>query len=82
MIELKNCPFCGKSVAEMTNAQELENCANFEGDECPCRSYEDIASCNLHIVVCSVNRGGCGAASGYYTTAREAAEKWNRRTLL
>ena len=79
-IELKPCPFCGKSVAELSDAQDLENCAHFEDETCPCQNYETARICGLHIVVCDVSLGGCGATSGYYTTAKKAAENWNRRT--
>lgn len=31
-------------------------------------------------IVCNINKGGCGARSGYYLTSEEAIEAWNRRT--
>lgn len=62
MEELKPCPFCGKSVAVLSNAQEeLEVCNNYV------------------MVVCAFNRGGCGAATGFYNSEQEAIEHWNRR---
>lgn len=77
MINLKPCPFCGNKFVELSNARELEDCMNFE--ECPECFEPSQSSCNLYIVVCSVNEGGCGASSGYHTTAEKAIEAWNRR---
>ncbi len=78
MAELKPCPFCGKKVAVMTNAHDLEECSNFENDNCHCSEFESNP-CEYNTVVCDVNKGGCGASSGYYPTIEEAIEAWNRR---
>lgn len=78
-INLKKCPFCGKKVAEMLNAHDLEECGNFEDDRCPCEQYEDAGKCEFHTVVCSMNKGGCGASSGYFATEEMAAQAWNER---
>lgn len=78
MTDLKPCPFCGKNVAVMTNAHDLEECSNFEDDNCPCSEFESTP-CNYNKVVCDFNKGGCGASSGYYPTIEEAIEAWNRR---
>ena len=32
-----------------------------------------------YLIVCNVNLGGCGAASGLYDTKDKAIEAWNRR---
>ena len=79
VIELKPCPFCGGEVAEITNAHELEDCASFESEGCPCELYEDSGFCSLYSIVCSMNRGGCGSSSGYFSTEEKAVEAWNRR---
>lgn len=78
MAELKPCPFCGKNVAVMTDAHDLEECSNFEDDNCHCNEFESHP-CEYKTVVCAVTRGGCGASSGYYPTEEKAIEKWNRR---
>ncbi len=78
-IELKPCPFCGANVAELTNAHDLEECGNFEDENCPCEQYEDCGACGYHTIVCNVNNGGCGASSGYFSTEELAIKAWNRR---
>ena len=78
MVDLKPCPFCGENVAVMTDAHDLEECSNFEDDNCHCNEFESHP-CEYKTVVCDVTRGGCGASSGYYPTEKEAIEKWNRR---
>lgn len=77
MKNLLRCPFCGKEVAEITNVRECEECANFEQEDL-CPEFEQPGSC-IFLVVCNANRGGCGCGSGYYKTADEAVEAWNRR---
>jgi len=67
--ELKPCPLCGLKVATVTTCADLEECENFE-------TCEDSG---FHIVVCDVNKGGCGASSGYRKTYDEAIEAWNWR---
>ncbi len=71
---LKSCPFCGKSVAEIDDAKELEDCPYF--DDCDHAEYEQ---CSMHSVVCNIHKGGCGASSGYYVTVEDAVDAWNRR---
>lgn len=71
-MELKPCPSCGETdTIGFTDCRELEECKNFE-----CCDYE---SDGYVCVVCDANKGGCGASGGYAKTAKEAAEKWNRR---
>ncbi len=79
MSELRECPFCGLEVAEITNAKELEECRNFEDHEnCPC--FEDESNyCRLYTVVCNYHRGGCGCTSGWFTNAEQAIRRWNER---
>lgn len=83
MIDLKSCPFCGKSVADFATACQEEECANFESDECPCydRNEDHSQDCAIHFVVCNRSKGGCGASIGWYLSAEEAAEAWNRRVV-
>lgn len=78
--ELKPCPFCGKSVACLTTAKELEDCYDYEDeDRCPaCMDW--IGGCGYHTVVCGMTEGGCGASSGYYSSEEKAIAAWNRRT--
>lgn len=77
--ELKPCPFCGKDVAVFSDAKELEDCANYEDEDCSCKNFHPNSSCPYICVVCDVNKGGCGASSGYSLTREKVAEKWNRR---
>lgn len=77
-VTLSPCPFCGKSVAKVTNAAELEECTHFE-DEKICPLYETWEECKMKAVICGVSGGGCGAMTGYFTTEEEAVEAWNRR---
>lgn len=79
-IKLEECPFCGADVAEMLDAHDLEECGNFEDERCPCEWYENVGKCKLHTVVCNINKGGCGASSGYFETEERAAKAWNSRT--
>lgn len=78
LIKLKPCPFCNAKAVNITNAHELEECANFDYDNCPCNEFES-SPCGYYTVVCNVNCGGCGASSGYFPTAGEAINAWNRR---
>lgn len=76
--KLKHCPFCGANVAEITNAHDLEDCANFADEICPCENYEAV-DCSCFTVLCNMSSGGCGASSGYYATEEKAIAAWNRR---
>lgn len=79
MEDLRECPYCGKSVAMVTNARDLEECRKFEDEEnCPC--FEDYSNpCRLYTVVCDYHEGGCGATSGWFTNREKAIERWNTR---
>lgn len=76
---LKRCPFCGKSVASLTTAKELEDCLNFEDEDCCPDCLDWAGSCGLHAVICGITDGGCGASSGYYPSAEKAIAAWNCR---
>lgn len=65
--KLKPCPFCGGHNIEITSC-DFECCADCDG--CDNKTYA---------IVCNVNKGGCGGASGFQTTKAEAIEAWNRR---
>lgn len=78
--ELLPCPFCGNTSLELTNIHDLEDCGNFDTDDCPCEKYENPGACGYYTVVCNFNKGGCGAISGYYSTKERAIAAWNRRT--
>ena len=71
-MELKPCPFCGKSVADCGTIAEHE----FTDTDSP-HYYYDISH---YDVICNVNDGGCGASTGKcYDTPELASEAWNRR---
>ena len=78
-IKLRPCPHCANTNLEFTDMHDLEECGNFDTDSCPCNEYGPPVHCAYKSVVCSVQKGGCGAASGYYLTEEEAAEAWNKR---
>jgi len=64
------CPFCWKQIAEIGNCKNMEECEHFE--ECP--AVEPYVC-----VVCSINKGGCGASTGYQDGVEKAIAAWNRR---
>ena len=70
--ELKPCPFCGgKDTVNLSDCSECVSCVD--------EPYCDGCNWAKHLIVCDVNRGGCGAASGLYDTTEKAIEAWNRR---
>lgn len=67
MMELKPCPFCGKSVAESGTIADLL-ITDDDWDEAH------------YSVICNYNNGGCGMMLGYwYETEEDARNAWNRR---
>ena len=66
---LTPCPFCGKGIARFVTCQEVRACGGWRA--CEEGRYLSIA--------CSFQDGGCGASSGFFPTAQEAADAWNRR---
>lgn len=71
--EFKSCPFCGrKYTVNLYDCIECSSCV----DEPHC----DGCNWKKYLIVCSINLGGCGAASGLYDTEEKAIEAWNRRT--
>lgn len=51
--ELLPCPFCGNTSLELTNIHDLEDCGNFDTDDCPCEKYENPGACGYYTVVCN-----------------------------
>lgn len=77
MNELKPCPFCGKTVAGFASAKEEEDCKFFEDSErCEAFVYN---GCPCIKIVCNMQKGGCGASTGYCWSQADAIEKWNKR---
>ena len=70
-MNLKPCPFCGKTEIIVLDANEIS-----ELD----RDSELWADGPTFAAVCDFNKGGCGATGGYRETVTEASETWNRRT--
>lgn len=67
MKKLKPCPFCGNEEGlEVLDQNELE------GPDDPVKNP-------YFVVVCSIDKGGCGSSSGYFPKPEKAAEAWNRR---
>lgn len=66
---LDPCLFCEKGIAMFVKCQEMKFCADY-------RKCEDG---HYTSVVCSFQRGGCGASTGFFPTPQEAADAWNRR---
>lgn len=75
---LEPCPFCGKSVATVSNLLDCEICANFEDENCPNYEAEGSDGCP-HFIVCDRSKGGCGASTGWYVNLEDLVSAWNRR---
>ena len=81
-VELKPCPFCGsKEAPEYYCGYEINECPYHDDiemfeigyrDEC---KFFDCDKYNTY-VVCNVNKGGCGASTGY---SNDSASLWNKR---
>lgn len=61
--ELRPCPFCAFPYPKVVVLQP-DNESRFT---------------LKYMVVCDYRDGGCGAASGWCTTSREAIDSWNQR---
>lgn len=66
------CPFCGLDAASFANCQEMRTCEGFRR----------CAESRYVIAVCSFNNGGCGASTGFWPSAEEAAKAWNERAKV
>lgn len=62
----------GKDTVNLSDCSECFSCVN--------EPHCDGCNWAKHLIVCNVNLGGCGAASGLYDTKEKAIEAWNRRT--
>ena len=76
MIDLKNCPFCGNSLApKVFSASEM-------WDEDSQGSYPHSES---YAVICDASdearNKGCGGAGGYSVTPEDAIRLWNQRSI-
>ncbi|MDT3386710.1 MAG: Lar family restriction alleviation protein [Bacteroidota bacterium] len=63
LIELKPCPFCGKT--ESVRIKIYPNINTFEIEQ--------------YAIVCDHIRGGCGSESGHYNDVDDAIKYWNQR---
>lgn len=72
-MELKPCPFCGKTVAFCATVAEIELV-----DEDDYR-YDSFA--NQYQVCCDYQNGGCGSCTGSHQSEDDAIEAWNRRAI-
>lgn len=70
--KLLPCPFCGKRIAIILTASELEDCDD---------TFEKLYGIENVAVVCTFNKGGCGATSGYRGSKKAAIKAWNKRSL-
>lgn len=71
-MELKPCPFCGKSVAHVDSIANHEMMDEHESNYSWSSTHYDV--------VCDYHNGGCGASTGKgNATPEEAIEAWNRR---
>ena len=71
-MELKPCPFCGKSVADVDTVANHEMIDSDAIDYFWCAEHYDV--------ICDTRNGGCGASTGKnHKTPEEAIEAGNRR---
>ena len=87
MSELEPCPFCGsKEAPEYYCGYDTYDCPYHDEDEMielgcyhgDCKFF-DCDKYKAH-VICNVNKGGCGAISGY--SSEDAASLWNKRANI
>lgn len=64
------CPHCGK-----VETVEIVSGAEFSGVD----EEEYYPHSDAFAAVCNVNKGGCGAMSGFAPTEQTAEIKWNTR---
>lgn len=67
MNQLKPCPFCGHTEPELTPHEEADWVSHEDTDE------------EGFFVICSVNKGGCGATSGWKLEEADVIDLWNQR---
>ena len=70
MNELLPCPFCGH-----TTAPAFSTIAATE----ECNHFEECEDCTILCIVCTFDKGGCGATSGYRADKQKTIDAWNTR---
>lgn len=70
MNKIKACPFCGNATAPRFSTIKATN---------ECNRFEECDDCTVLCIVCSFDKGGCGATSGYRADRQKTIDAWNRR---